>query len=87
MVHLKFTPITHDHAAFLARARKRKGFTTAYESLVLEYQLASQLLKARSRAGMTQDALAERSRPTILQGASRQPSLKSTQRLRRLSEC
>ena len=60
MADLKYTPIAHDHAAFLAKARKRKGFTTAYESLELEYQLASQLLKARSRAGMTQDAVAER---------------------------
>ena len=60
MADLKFTPIAHDHAAFMLKARKRKGFTTAYESLELEYQLASQLLKARSRAGMTQDAVAER---------------------------
>ena len=51
MANLKYTPISHDHQAFLAKAGKRKGFETAYESLELEYQLVSQLLKARSRAG------------------------------------
>ncbi len=60
MANLKYSPISHDHQAFLAKAGKRKGFKTAYESLELEYQLVSQLLKARSRAGLTQDAVAER---------------------------
>lgn len=60
MANLKCSPISHDHQAFLAKAGKRKGFETAYESLELEYQLVSQLLKARSRAGLTQDAVAER---------------------------
>ena len=60
MANLKYCPISHDHQAFLVKAGKRKGFKTAYESLELEYQLVSQLLKARSRAGLTQDAVAER---------------------------
>ena len=60
MTNLKYSPISHDHQAFLAKAGKRKGFKTAYESLEFEYQLVSQLLKARSRAGLTQDAVAER---------------------------
>lgn len=60
MANLKYQPVTHDHQAFLARASKRKGFTKAYEALGPEYQLANQLLKARSRAGLTQDAVAER---------------------------
>jgi len=38
----------------------RKGFAEAYESLELEYQVVNQLLKARARAGLTQDAVAER---------------------------
>ena len=60
MADLNYKPVTHDHRAFLARAAKRKGFAEAYEALELEYQLASQMLKARSRAGLTQDAVAER---------------------------
>jgi len=56
----KYKPVLHDHDAFLARARARKGFAEAYESLELEYQLADQMLKARARAGLTQDAVAER---------------------------
>ena len=60
MSELKFKPVAHDHDEFLKRARRRKGFAEAYEALALEYQLADQMLKARSRAGLTQDAVAER---------------------------
>jgi len=59
MANLKYQPVAHDHDAFIARASKRKGFTEAYEALEVEYQLANQLLKARSRAGLTQDAVAD----------------------------
>jgi len=60
MANLKYTPIRHDHAAFLAKAKERAGFAEAYESLALEYALASQMLQARAKAGLTQDAVAER---------------------------
>ena len=60
MANLKFNPIAHDHKAFLAKAKSREGFAEAYEALALEYELASQMLKARARAGLTQDAVAER---------------------------
>jgi DNA-binding XRE family transcriptional regulator len=60
MAELKYRPVPHDHAAFLAKARTRRGFSAAYDALELEYQVASQMIKARSRAGLTQDAVAER---------------------------
>ncbi len=60
MANLKFTPVKHDHKAFLAKAGAREGFAEAYEALGLEYQVVSQLLKARTKAGLTQDAVAER---------------------------
>lgn len=60
MAETNFKPVRHDHKAFLAKAAKRKGFTQAYDALALEYQVADQMLKARSRAGLTQDAVAER---------------------------
>ncbi len=60
MAELKYTPVPHEHQAFLAKANKRKGFSQAYEGLALEYQVANQMLKARSRAGLTQDAVAQR---------------------------
>ena len=60
MAELKYKPVVHDHAAFLAKARLRKGFSEAYDALALEYQVADQMLKARARAGLTQDAVAER---------------------------
>lgn len=59
MAELKYKPVPHDHEAFLAKARARRGFTKAYDVLDLEYQVANQMLKARSRAGLTQDAVAE----------------------------
>ena len=60
MPDLKYTPVRHDHTAFLAKAKERAGFAEAYESLALEYALASQMLQARAKAGLTQDAVAER---------------------------
>jgi DNA-binding XRE family transcriptional regulator len=60
MADLKYKPVPHDHKEFLAKARTRKGFTAAYEALELEYQVVNQMLRARSRAGLTQDAVAER---------------------------
>ena len=59
MADLKHTPGRHDHKKFLAKARSRRGFTEAYAALELEYQVVDQLLKARTRAGLTQDAVAE----------------------------
>lgn len=60
MAEIKFKPVRHDHKAFIEKASTRRGFAEAYEALALEYQLANQMLKARSRAGLTQDAVAER---------------------------
>lgn len=60
MADLKHTPVAHDHRAFLNRARARKGFAQAYDELAPEYAVISQLLKARTKAGLTQDAVAQR---------------------------
>ena len=59
MADLKYTPVSHNHAEFLAAARQRPGFNEAYDSLELEYTVASQMLRARAMAGLTQDAVAE----------------------------
>jgi DNA-binding XRE family transcriptional regulator len=60
MAELKYTPVSHDQKAFLANARARKGFSEAHDALELGCEVAGQLLRARSRAGLTQDAVAER---------------------------
>lgn len=60
MADLKHQPVPHRHLEFLEKAQKRKGFLEAYDALELEYQVADQMLKARARAGLTQDAVAER---------------------------
>ncbi|MGH9949626.1 MAG: helix-turn-helix domain-containing protein [Pyrinomonadaceae bacterium] len=56
----KFKPVRHIHKEFLSRAAKRKGFTEAYNALDAEYGLIDEMLKARTRAGLTQDAVADR---------------------------
>ena len=60
MADLTYKPIPHNHTEFLAAARLRLGFNDAYDSLELEYTVASQMLKARTKAGLTQEAVAER---------------------------
>lgn len=60
MDDLKYSPVKHDHEKFLKQAYRKKGFKEAYEALELEYQLADQMLNARSRAGLTQDVVAAR---------------------------
>jgi len=60
MADLKFQPVRHDHKAFLERASKRRGFSEAYEALEVEYTLAHEMLAARARAGLTQEAVAAR---------------------------
>ncbi len=58
MAEIEYQPVRHDHKAFLSRASKRKGFTEAYDSLAVEYALANQMLAARTKAGLTQEAVA-----------------------------
>jgi DNA-binding XRE family transcriptional regulator len=60
MADLKFKPTPHNHKEFLEKASTRKGFSEAYKALELEYKVADQMLKARSRAGLTQEAVAKR---------------------------
>lgn len=59
MADLKFQPVAHDHKAFLEKAKKRKGFTNAYEGLEEEYVFVREMLAARARLGLTQEAVAE----------------------------
>ena len=60
MPEMKYKPVQHDHKAFLEKASKRKGFREAYDALEVEYALAREMLSARSRAGLTQEAVAIR---------------------------
>ena len=93
MADIKYAPVKHDHQAFLAKARLRKGFTEAYDSLELEYRVADQLLKARARAGLTQDAVAERMGTTksaisrLEASGKHTPSLATLQRYARAVGC
>jgi DNA-binding XRE family transcriptional regulator len=86
MGELKYKPTRHDHKQFLGRARRRKGFSEVYDALELEYQVADQLLRARARAGLTQDAVAElmgttKSAISRLEGAGKHaPSLSTLER-------
>ena len=55
MAEIDYSPVRHDHKAFLAKAAKRSGFKEAYDALEVEYALAREMLAARARAGLTQD--------------------------------
>ncbi len=60
MPESKYAPVRHDHAAFLKKASLKPGFKEAYDALALEYSVVDQLLKARTRAGLSQDVVAQR---------------------------
>jgi DNA-binding XRE family transcriptional regulator len=59
MADIKYDPVSHDHEAFLIKAEKRRGFRKAYDSLEEEYLLVRELLSARAKSGLTQEAVAE----------------------------
>lgn len=93
MAELKHKPVRHDHAEFLAQARERPGFQAAYEALALEYQVIDQLIRARTRAGLTQEAVAERMGTTksavsrIESARKHAPSLSTLQRYAQAVQC
>jgi DNA-binding XRE family transcriptional regulator len=84
---------TEKFRLLFASARTRGGFTETYEALELEYQVIDQLLKARTRAGLTQDAVAERmgttkSAVSRLEGTGKHaPSLGTLRRYARAVGC
>jgi DNA-binding XRE family transcriptional regulator len=59
MADLKYKPVPHDHNAFIEKAKKREGFKKAYEELGEEYTLIREMLAARARVGLSQEAVAE----------------------------
>jgi DNA-binding XRE family transcriptional regulator len=59
MADIKYDPVPHDHEAFLIKARKRRGFREAYDDLEEEYLLVREMLSARAKSGLTQEAVAE----------------------------
>lgn len=59
MDDLKYDPVPHDHKAFLEKSLKRKGFKEEYDRLEEEYIFIREMLAARLRSGLTQEAVAE----------------------------
>ena len=64
MAELKYQPVSHNHKRFLKNALKREGFRKVYEDLGEEYTLIREMLAARSKSGITQEAVAESMRTT-----------------------
>ena len=60
MAELKYAPAAHNQKTFLEKASKRRGFRKAYAALEAEYALAHEMLSARTRAGLTQETVADR---------------------------
>ncbi len=59
MDDLKYDPVPHDHKAFLEKSLKLNGFKEEYDRLDEEYAFIRDLLAARLRSGLTQEAVAE----------------------------
>jgi hypothetical protein len=55
MAELKYSPVRHDHKAFLERARARKGFTQAYDALELAW-LSGTVARVAEELGMSAPA-------------------------------
>ncbi len=55
-----YKPVKIDSAKAIAEAKKRPGFTEAWDALDEEYAALDALLAARRDAGLTQEALAEK---------------------------
>ena len=60
MTDLKYEPVSHNQKTLIEKASKRRGFLEAYDALEAEYALVHEMLTARMRAGLTQEAVADR---------------------------
>lgn len=58
MADLSYHPVSHTHEELIEKALKRKGFGDSYEDLGGEYALVRELLAARTKAGLTQEEVA-----------------------------
>jgi len=68
------------------RWRKDPAYATAYDSMADEFALAETLIRARARAGLTQEQLAKRMRTTQaviarLESGRSKPSTRTLERL------
>jgi DNA-binding XRE family transcriptional regulator len=93
MASSEYRPVSHDHEAFLERARGRKGFSEAYDDLEDEYLLVRELLSARVQAGLTQEEVAAsmgttKSAVSRLEGAGKHsPSVSTLKKYARAVGC
>jgi len=55
-----YKPVRIDSKRAIAEAKKRPGFVKAWGALEMEYAALSALLKARQKAGLTQEELAQK---------------------------
>ena len=60
MANSQYKPVAHNHADFIEKAKQREGFQKAYDELEEEYALVKEMLSARARVGLSQEAVAER---------------------------
>ena len=93
MAELKYKPVAHDHEAFLKNAKKREGFRKAYKDLGEEYSFIREMLAARVKSGLTQEAVAQlmgttKSAVSRLESAGRHaPSLTSLKKYAQAVDC
>jgi DNA-binding XRE family transcriptional regulator len=86
MAELKYEPVPHHQKTFIEKASERRGFRKAYDALETEYALVHEMLSARTRAGLTQEAVADlmgttKSAVSRLEGAGKHaPSMATLKR-------
>ena len=93
MSKLEYEPALHNHAAFLKKAMERTEFKKAYEEREEEYLLAKEMIAARSKSGLTQEAVAELMETTksavsrLETGGKHAPSLRTLKKYARAVGC
>lgn len=93
MADLHHEPVPHDHDSFLDEAARSEGFTAAFAELDSEYALTRELLAARVKAGLTQEAVARlmgttKSAVSRLEGAGKySPSISTLRKYARAVGC
>ncbi len=60
MANSQYKLVAHNHAAFIEKSKQRESFQKAYDELEEEYALVKEMLSARARVGLSQEAVAER---------------------------
>lgn len=90
---MTYEPVPHDHEAFLRKAMERAEFRNEYVEREEEYLLAREMIAARMKSGLTQEAVAvlmETTKSAVSRleaGGKHAPSLRTLKKYARAVGC